>query len=782
MNSITGTIDRVIYHKVSDSPHNDSGNKFLISSFSYEKDGLTEQCIVKGELNSVIFGWNYRLYGDWKDSDRGKAFVFESFEPLIPKSNEGMADFLARSVPEVGKVRARLIIDEFGQDSFKILKTDPSRLREVKGITPKAREAIEAYFASENGLEVDPVDYSLLYDLLSPIRPPRRVITSLLKNFGSNARQFVTDNPYSLLDFSGMGWQRVDKFATEILKYDKGGIERHKKAIAEVLTRNSEYGHTRIDRATLHVDASNLLGDPLRKDSIQEAIKDGMIYVDENKDISLMKLYKAELAIADEVRRLQSGNQDLGFDLNDDILEDEQKLIPEMIRNNPVSIISGVPGSGKSTSISVIIKRLVEHGIKNILVVAPTGKAAKRNDELIRNLNLPVEIPCSTIHRALGGQLSSESEEGVPEDEARMNRGRNKFTFEYGKENRLPYSIYIVDESSMVDISLGAMFLEAIPDNARVVFVGDRHQLPSVGPGSFLRDLISSGVPSVTLDKPRRNSAVIAHACYFIKNGKNPEPERLSKELGMPSNWTHREIQRDEDILNCIIDIHTNYINRYSNDLAKQNLQVISPEKKGILGCFNLNKMLSTIVNPGDAPLISAKNEEVSLRDGDKVVRTKNGVVKSLIINNDHEGFIDETKTIIFNGIEYYLSQCYVVNGDAGEVIGFKGSNIVARFSNPDRVCLLPKSDSKLSLAYAMTVHRCQGSGFPVVIVPLTDFYWNTRDNVGLFSRELVYTAMSRPIERMITVGRIAELHKAVSRITINQRKTRLKEMLENVR
>jgi ATP-dependent exoDNAse (exonuclease V) alpha subunit len=190
---------------------------------------------------------------------------------------------------------------------------------------------------------------------------------------------------------------------------------------------------------------------------------------------------------------------------------------------------------------------------------------------------------------------------------------------------------------------------------------------------------------------------------------------------------------------------------------------------------------LGQIVNPSDVPILPGKHaddEPTTMRVGDKVVRTKNGMVKSLV-EIEREDELDQLcKIVNFNDKSYVLSQCHVVNGDGGEVVGFQTGHIVVRFSNPDRLCLLPKSDAKITFAYALTVHKCQGSGFPVVIIPLADFYWNERDNTGLFSRELIYTAFSRPQDRLITVGPISEVYKAVGRVTINQRKTRLKEML----
>lgn len=777
MDQIQGQIGQIRFHKTNEfSP---SGNKFIISRFTYNNNNKFEDVSIKGEMNSPVYGWQYKLYGQWLPDDPkyGRTFAFESFEPLISKSHEGMADYLARSVPQIGKVYARRIVDHFGEESFSILKTDPSRLSEVPDISRIAREQAEEFFSSDNALEIDPVAYSRLFDLLSPIRPPRRVIKSLLLNFGSNAPQFITDNPYRLLDYPGMGWDRVDQFAVKSLGYDPKGIERHKKAINEVIARESNNGHTKIDEATLHVESSNLLKTTLIPEAI-ESLKDEGSVIIEDDYISSLALYNAEQSIARELERIQSSDEvNWGFNISEDGFDEEQKQIPLMVKTNAVSIITGVPGSGKSHSVAEIVKCLYRNGIKDILICAPTGKAAKRNDEFLQESLPGIKIPCSTIHRALGGRMGGESEEGVPKEESKINRGREQFYFEYGKDNKLPFEYFIIDETSMADVSIFASFLEAIPDGARLLIVGDRHQLPSVGPGSVLRDLLEAGIPSVVLDKPRRNSGVIAQSCYQIKEGRCPIP---SKE---ESNWTHVEKQKDEDILNIIIEIHKRYIAQNGLEAAKTDLQVISPEKKELLGCHYLNRMLGSIMNPDAPPFPEIKGKdkwaEASVRVNDKCMRIKNGFVKELSKSFHspeigEDGDYEPPKTTIFEGEEYYINECYVVNGDDGEVIGFKGSDIIVKFYNPDRLCLLPKAEAHVSLAYARTVHKCQGSGFQIVIAPFTDFYWNEKTGTGLLCRELLYTWWSRPIKRFISVGRLSEARKAVSRVTIHQRQTRL--------
>jgi exodeoxyribonuclease V alpha subunit len=771
MDSITGMMGVPRYHQTSEfSP---SGQKYLISTFSQKVDGTNKECIIKGEMSYPVMGWEYKLYGKWTESDRGLAFSFESFEPpKCPASHEGMADYLARQVPLVGKVRARYIVDHFGSECFHILKTDPSRVAEVKKMTSVAIDAAKAYFKSVSS-DVDPQSYARLFDLLSPIRPPRKIVMSLLKNFGSNAAQFVKDNPYKLLDYPGMGWDRVDKFALRVLNYDPNGIERHKQAALEVLARNASYGHTKIDMPTLECDSSNLLEVALNPETVNVLNEEVLTVTDEDKFISSWYLFSAEQTIANEIERLQETFEDDIPCITDDELEDEQTLVPEMVSKYPVSILSGVPGAGKSYAVARIIKRLHEKDIEDILVIAPTGKAAKRNKELLDEIMSSIDIPCMTIHRALKSRLSEDDEEGIPEDEAKINRGRDKFRFSHGTENQLPYKFFVVDEASMADSVLAAAFLSAVPDGSRVLICGDHHQLPSVGPGSVLRDLIASGVPSVILDKPRRNSGTIAQACYEIKEGRKPKPE---------GNWTHIEQEDESKIFDSICNIHRRYNEKNGFESVKLDLQVASPEKKGMLGCNSLNAALSKILNPTGESQSKLSEDDGQIRIGDKVVRNQNGPAKCLIrdILEDSNDFDlgSDIKTMDFNGEEYIISECYLVNGDSGEVAGFTPTKIIVRFFNPTRLCVLPKADAKISLFYAGTVHKLQGSGFPNVIMPLWNFYWNPKLNTGLYNRELVYTALSRPIKNLITVGPIRELYKAIDRPTTNQRLTRLREFL----
>ena len=817
MTTIEGRLDdRPIYHDV--SKFSDSGNKYLISKFSVDRPpadgdipplGLDNSIVVKGEMNSPVYGWKYRLHGQWKSGDRGTTFDFSSFEPVLPTSSSGLIDYLSRYVPALGTFRARLLVDRFGDETLNILRSDPLRIAEIEGIGDKTAARVAKFFESEIGHEVDGAAYSRLYDLLSAVRPPRRVIESILKIMGSNAEQFIRENPYRLLAYPGMGWDRVDLLAIETIKYDRNGLPRHKAAIREIMDRNISNGHTKMNYEELVCDASDLIKCKLRADAVESMI-DGMDLVRDGDWIMDQSLDEAERGIVRHIGRLQRSFRPLVWITPLTGLDEQQAAIVPVLRDNAVCILSGVPGSGKSYVTSVLIKSLIEFGVDDmdIIVVAPTGKAAKRSQEFLAQQIPGQHIPCMTIHRSLGCRRSRE-EPGIPEDVCKIHRGREGYEFIHGESDQFEYKIVVCDETSMCDVLIFYRLIQSIPDGGRLLIVGDHNQLPSVGPGATLRDMIGL-VPGVVLEKPRRNSGSIFESCWQIKVGQMPHPGLLSRraaEDGFKDNWIHREIVGDENILNFIKNLHLNYIKQYGVDMLKEKMQVISPEKKGVVGCHSLNATLREIVTPPseEFALDSGDGEIGGIRKGDKVVSTKNRheeIMLPVDVTMDElslvfgsiqakemmaEGWREDAWTVHFGGKDYLVPaedyMCYLVNGDMGEAIGIYGSGrskrLIVRFNDPDRVCMLKPGESHVIIAYAMTCHKCQGSGFEIVVMPLTDFYWNPKTKSGIWTRELVYTAFSRPTERLITVGRLSCLHDAVGRQTVDRRRTRLRELME---
>lgn len=406
-------------------------------------------------------------------------------------------------------------------------------------------------------------------------------------------------------------------------------------------------------------------------------------------------------------------------------LTDQQNQAVEMALAHGVSILTGGPGTGKTTTCRAIIDKLMLRG-KRIGMCAPSGKAARRITE-------STDHPAYTIHTLLGAAFDIDS---------------GGFYFKYGLEEQLPYDFVIVDETSMVSIDLMASLMCATKERSQVLFVGDQDQLPSVGPGAVLRDMLACGViPHTELDIIHRNSGDIVKACHAIKHGNLYEPpDALDLDAG--HNIRHIEVKSEDRILEVIVDLVKERLPKYGFNPV-WDIQVIAPlRERTRLSCENLNAVLQDALNPvkgrNDEPAADNTNgkRKVKFRVGDKVINTKN--------TNSKEGE-------------------FIANGDIGEMTSEKG----IRFFNPDRDAEIGDGKLDLLLAYAITCHRFQGSEAPVVIIPV-------HPSFGFFvDRSWIYTAISRAKVICITVGYFSSIEKAIGRVGSNQRVTRLGEFIQ---
>jgi exodeoxyribonuclease V alpha subunit len=421
---------------------------------------------------------------------------------------------------------------------------------------------------------------------------------------------------------------------------------------------------------------------------------------------------------------------------------------------------------------------------------APTGRAAKRLKELLDHHNPANTFECSTIHKILKWKFSTK-EASVPERSAKANRGRPRFESAWEDDsededkNNLPIGIYIIEESSMGDIFMMSSLTSQIPSGSRLIIVGDPYQLPSIRAGAFLRDLLATQVPYVKLETPRRNAGRIVRACWEIKNGTTPKPSpKFDLESEPKENWIHIEQDDPEKIHRIILELHK----KASMDKF-WDMQVISPQKKiDHIGCDDLNKALSLLLNPRQIDIMGGEKSSLPFTIGDKVIRTKNAVVNGLMAaevdaGDEWDWESKDEYDLMFQEIPYNVYPERVVNGDLGIVLGCayldRKPHVVVELKNPTRLCIFPTSEPEITLAYSVTVHKFQGSSTKCVIVPLHgSFYWNQKTNTGLFSRELVYTMFSRAEDKLITVGQSSSLRDAVSRKTINQRNTRLRDFV----
>lgn len=779
MESLDGKISRVVFHKP--SRFSPSGEKFLIAK-------LTDGTTIKGNMSRPVVGELYRFWGEHRNQKNGydDAFEFASFEAICDQSSAGVAKYLSAHVEGIGQVKAAAIVEHFGAETLTVLRSNPARALEIDGISETIIAAIRAHF--DDATALDPVAYSRLVEMFAPYRISQRIVKLLVKSFGSSAPDKIIENPYLLLAYPRIGWKTIDSFAMTTAGYPPEGIERHKAAVLESMEQASNNGgHTCATESEMLNGAEKLLGCRLDHRVIATLIGDGSIVetLDQYGTIyQLAALAEAERTIAEKLAVLMAAGSPLPSVLvTDEWLTEtglgaDQIAAAKMVENCPVAIIAGPPGTGKTYTLSRVLGRLREIGVTSIRVMAPTGKAAKRAGELLGQVEACRGIPSTTIHKALAPSPGM-APEGVPQSDAKFGRGREEFTF--GKDEAHPFDerVIVVDETSMVDVKLMAHLLRAVKPGTQVIFVGDWNQLPSVGPGSVLRDLRNL-VPTVELTQIRRSDGggTVVRACHAIKDGIVPND---APALDLPTdNWIHLEMSDGHAIARKIVELHANA----RNFDPFWGMQVVSAQKaKLAFGCDHINRLLSETLNPD--PYAAQRSDDdgeggPAFRIGDKVIRTKNGLADEMIPWDEREDDEDgkSRPDLVWCGQKWVTREIPLVNGDMGMVQDILADDdkpsVIVRFRDPDRLVRLALGDSHLMLAYAITVHKGQGSGFPLVVMPVHRSFYP-----GLFVRELIYTGMSRMEQVLVTVGEWSAIEAAINRKTVHLRKTTLRRRLE---
>ncbi|MGD9732568.1 MAG: ATP-dependent RecD-like DNA helicase [Desulfamplus sp.] len=407
-------------------------------------------------------------------------------------------------------------------------------------------------------------------------------------------------------------------------------------------------------------------------------------------------------------------------------LTSQQMEAVNMVKNNRLSILSGGPGTGKTTTILEIIN-WAEQSNMTVLQAAPTGKAAKRMQESTGRA-------ATTIHAMLGSQFDN-----------------GQFYFNHNADNPLQADLVILDETSMITASLMASVLDAV-EKTRLLLVGDPYQLPSVGAGAVLRDFLQSELfPYIELSIIHRNSGRIVEVCHAIKNGQSYFPDaHLDLDAENPINLIHIECSSEEDILDTVEKTMCEKMPSLGYDPVDQVLAISPVNAKGKLSCLSLNRKLQNRLNPAhhkEAESADNSEKRIEFRAGDKVIQTRNEKV-----------------------ITTEKKPSYIVNGDIGKVVEVNGKDMTVDFFDPKRQVRLSTTNNDLLHAYAITCHRAQGSEAPVVIVPVH------RQFNYFLSNSWLYTALSRGREIVITIGNFAAIQKAIQNKSPNNRITRLKQ------
>ena len=703
-----------------------------------------------GVLPHVKEGQNLKITGSWVNhSQFGKQFKVEECEEILPTSKDGIEKYLSSGIIQgIGPVTAKKIVNKFGEDTLNILDNNIERLKEIDGIGKKKLETIIESHREQR--ELKNITIFLQTHGLSVNQ-----CLKIYKKYGASSVDTVKNNPYILCDeISGIGFKTSDKIARSL------GIEidspfRIQSGIRYVINEFCANGHTFMPKDELIKEASNVL--TVSGDIIEENIKNAALdrkikleKVNDKEGVFTIPNYYCELGITNRILTLAISNfQDISVDVEHLILQFEKKnniTFAESQKDaiisafqNGIEIITGGPGTGKTTIIKCIIEIFETCGLK-VLLGAPTGRAAKRMSESTGK-------EATTIHRMLDMGVF-EKEESVFVTNA--------------EEHSLEADVVIIDEASMIDITLMNALLKSIKVGTRLIIVGDVDQLPSVGAGNVLNDFIESGFTKVVrlkeIFRQGKESMIVVNA-HKINKGEMPK----LNEKGTDFFFIRNDIQ--EGILNTIIDLINTRLPKFNSNWDKlKSIQVLVPMKKGVLGVTNLNERIQNVLNP-KAPYKKEKEfRSMVFREGDKVMQIKNNYSLKwtrIAGKGEHEGL-------------------GVFNGDMGfiESIDLEGKKLSIIFDDERRVIYDFMYLDELDLAYAITIHKSQGSEFPVVIIPA---YMGAP---LLMNRNLLYTGITRAKEMVVVVG----IPKALKYMVDNTRSMerysslnwRIKEVISN--
>ena len=718
---VEGTIERIVF--------SGGGGEFTVARLV--REGAAEPVTVVGSLLGLPQGARLRLRGSYENNPRfGRQFRVQSYTELSPETLVGIRRYLgAGLVKGIGPQFASRIVERFGIRTLEILDAQPERIREVPGIGPSRAQAIQEAWTAQRRLRE--VMVFLQGYGVSPAFAAR-----IYKRYGAAAVARVRENPFRLaFDVWGIGFLSADRLATA-LGIARDSDARVQAGVRHVLDQAGGLGHVYLPRSRLVEEAAKLLEVEPRLveaavDSLGRAGDVAIESTPEGAAVFEVGLFRAEVAAsAGLLRLLHSRGTPLRVDAERAIAryQAEARIVlapqqAEAVRralHDPLLVITGGPGVGKTTIVRGIVNTLVRQGL-TVALAAPTGRAAKRLQEATGQ-------PAATLHRLL---------EWRPADGV---FGRNS-------SRPLPADLLVVDEASMIDIRLMADLLAALADGTRLVLVGDVDQLPSVGPGMVLRDVIASArVPTVRLTEIFRQAAasLIVTNAHRIHDGVEPE-------LGAPpaQGVDKRDFFfiEDDDPAHAAETIRdlvaTRLPRRYG--FSPRDIQVLTPMHRGELGATTLNQLLQDAITPGRAELRSGGRV---FRVGDRVMQIRN--------NYDRD---------VFNGDVGEVLRVAGGSGEAGEsqaVVGFDEREVSYAADDLD----------ELTLAYAATVHKSQGSEYPAVIVPV-----HTQHYVML-QRSLLYTAVTRGKQLVVLIGSRKALRIAVGNAEVAARYSRLADRL----
>jgi exodeoxyribonuclease V alpha subunit len=711
---LAGIVERVTFHNAE--------NGFCV--LRVKARGVRDLVTVVGHAAAISAGEWITATGEWfNDRTHGQQFKARFLKTTPPTTTEGIEKYLSSGmIRGIGPVYAKKMVRVFGDKVFDIIEANPERLKEIDGIGPvRARRITDAWAEQKVVREI------MVFLHSNGVGTARAV--RIYKTYGADAIQVMTENPYRLArDIRGIGFRTADAIAMK-LSIEKTAMMRIRAGVSYALTEAMDEGHCGLPTEELAPLAAELLEVP--KELIQTALElelaEGSVIADrvgETPCIFLAGLYRAEQLIAERLRQLATGK--LPWPFIDPVkalpwieqktglsLAESQVAAIRLALMAKVLVITGGPGVGKTTIVNSILRILAAKGV-NLLLCAPTGRAAKRMTEA-------TGFEAKTIHRLL---------------EVDPKAGG----FKRNAEHPLDCDLLVIDETSMVDVMLMQALLKAIPNNAALLIVGDIDQLPSVGAGQVLADIIQSGaVPVVRLTKVFRQAATskIITAAHRINKGLMPDLARPEGE----SDFYFVNAAEPEAAVPLIVDlVKTRIPQRFGFDPVK-DIQVLCPMNRGGVGARSLNIELQAALNPaGDRKV---ERFGWTFAPGDKVMQIENDYDKD-----------------VYNGDVGYIED---VDADTGELTAtFDGRIVTYGFGELDT--LVP--------AYAATIHKSQGSEYPAVVIPVMTQHY------AMLQRNLIYTGVTRGKKLVVLVGQPKAVAIAVKNVSGRRRWTKLWECL----
>ncbi|MFR3370235.1 MAG: ATP-dependent RecD-like DNA helicase [Clostridioides difficile] len=724
MEKLEGMISEIVFKN--------EDNGYTIAHLVNENDEI----VVVGCMPTLAIGESIEVEGKWVNHKiYGTQFEVNSFMPVTPSSLEGIYVYLSSGmIHGIGEKMAKRIIDKFGVDTLEVIQNSPEKLQEVEGIgSKKVKQIVKSY-------EEDRELRNIIIQL-SPFGITPNYCLKIYKKYKSSAIEVINKNPYQLAeDIRGIGFKVADSIASKI-GIDKNSKDRICQGILYTLNKSLSNGHTYLPEHVLIQDSEKLLelNGEIIKECVMMLVYNQKIHIEKVNNenlIYLMPYYLAENGVCSQLVKLsQYEFEDLKIDIDNEInvLEEDKKIklaekqilaVKESV-NSGVLIITGGPGTGKTTTINAIID-IFENNGKSVTLAAPTGRAAKRMSETSNK-------EAKTIHRLLEMGFSTDDD----------------LTFFKDEEDPINSDVIIVDEVSMVDIILMYNLLRAIKLGTRVILVGDSDQLPSVGAGNVLKDMINSNIINVVklneIFRQAQESMIIVNA-HKINNGEPLYLNTKGKDFFFIRKSTN------EEILNEIIGLVNERLPKFYKVDKLKDIQVLSSMRKGELGVTNLNIELQKYLNKKEKFKVEESFSKRLFRVGDKVMQVKNNYTKKWETEDQKE-----------SGEGIY-------NGDIGYVyhIDKDKKTIYILFDQTKIVSYLYDELDEIDHSFCTTIHKSQGSEFPVVVLPIA---WAPP---MLLSRNLLYTAVTRAKKLVVLVGDVKYLEYMIKNNRVNQRYSNL--------